>query len=150
MKVARFMIEESTDMSDETQGSSEMVERVDAGDRFVEVMFARTARQARGAAGYLARRDIPARVESDIGLSPGCGVAVLVPSTKLLSASELLAARADEDEKFAESDDSEEFDDEIEDEEDDDGPEDLEDDDEDDDDDDDEFDDEDFDDDEDV
>lgn len=106
-------------MTDESHGSPDVLERVDAGDEFVEVMFARSAEQANGAVGYLAQREIPARVESNAGLSPDCGVAVLVPSARLMSASEILAARTDDEEETDDSDDSEEFEDEIDDDEDD-------------------------------
>lgn len=90
-------------------------------EELVEVMYARTVGEAKACIRELLASDIPARMESGMGL--GDGVAVLVPADRLILASEILAAKADddedeeEDEETAEDDTDdadEEFDDEDE------------------------------------
>ncbi|MBX3395632.1 MAG: hypothetical protein KF841_09720 [Phycisphaerae bacterium] len=79
---------------------------------FVEVFFARSRSEADRCCRRLEAVSIPAQVESAASLPSECGVAVLVPSTRLVEASEILTRMAhdDEDEDFEIDDDDEDDD----------------------------------------
>lgn len=83
-------------MMDEGMNSGNVLHWVD-GTKYVEVMFAKSVNEARDCIGFLEDRLIPARLENTRELSQTCGVAVLVPADRFVEASEVLAAR-DEDE----------------------------------------------------
>lgn len=99
-------------MMDETMATANTLQS--AGEvEFVEVMFARTMEEARDCVSFLLERDVPARIESQPGMQPAYGVAVLVPGDRMIEASEMLAARADDEEEEEEEED--EFEDDLED-----------------------------------
>jgi hypothetical protein len=66
----------------------------------VEVMFAKSLDEAFGCRSLLQEQDIPALVEDGATASPRCGIAVLVPSDRLVEASEVLATRAQDDDQL--------------------------------------------------
>lgn len=79
---------------------------------FVEVVFAKSADEAIGCRDLLENRNIPARLEDGAKPDRHCGFAVLVPSDRLLEASELLVTRPQErddldDVPFVDDDDAE-------------------------------------------
>lgn len=109
-------------MKDETMGSGNVLHWVD-GTKYVEVMFAKSVSEARECIGFLEDQLIPARLENTRELAQNCGVAVLVPADRFVDASELLAARDEEEgvDSDVESDeDLEDADDDADDEEEDD------------------------------
>jgi hypothetical protein len=120
-------------MVDEGAGSRDASDGVeDAG--LVEVMFAKSLSEAVGCRSLLQEQNIPARVEDDSAAGRRCGIAILVPSDRLIEASELLATRVqddgqpeddgDGDENVAELEDDgddEDYDDDYEDQEEDEG-----------------------------
>ncbi|HKQ49987.1 MAG TPA: hypothetical protein VJZ71_18070 [Phycisphaerae bacterium] len=106
-------------MKDETMGSGNVLHWVD-GTKYVEVMFAKSVSEARECIGFLEDQLIPARLENTRELAQNCGVAVLVPADRFVDASELLAAREEEEgtDSDVESDDElEDADDDVEEEE---------------------------------
>lgn len=98
-------------MADESLGSGKVLEKT--GDTaFVEVMFAKSLIEAADCKTLLQSHDIPAQVEIDSQVAKRCGIAILVPSDRLIEASELLASRAEEDEDFDDYEDDDEEEDE--------------------------------------
>lgn len=97
-------------MMDETMGPSNTMNCTGEKD-FVEVMFARSMPEARDFVSYLLEQEIPARLENTGGAVPACGVAILVPSDRMIEAAELLAARVDAEDDSDEVEGEEEFDD---------------------------------------
>lgn len=83
-------------MMDETKGASRIMQFAEETD-FVEVMFARSQTQASECLQLLLDRAIPARLEETDGPVSRTGVAILVPNGRMIEASELLAARVDDD-----------------------------------------------------
>jgi hypothetical protein len=65
--------------------------------RFVEVMFAKSDDEAIGCRDLLAEQDIPARIEDTEHRNCRSGIAVLVPSDRVVEASELLVTRPQDD-----------------------------------------------------
>jgi hypothetical protein len=109
-------------MKDENMSSGNVLHWVD-GTKYVEVMFAKSVSEARECIGFLEDQLIPARLENTRELAQNCGVAVLVPADRFVDASELLAAREEEegaDSDVEGDDDLEDADDDAEDEEEDD------------------------------
>ena len=86
---------------------------------FVEVMFARTSDEASHFRSFLSQKAIPALVERNPELPDQCGVAVLVPSEKLVEASQqitwLMAHDDDDDEDVEFDDDDDDHDDDLDD-----------------------------------
>lgn len=83
---------------------------------FVEVLFARSSVEAREFLGMLQQHNIPARMESSATPQRESGVAVLVPSDRLIEASEFLAAAAQLEEEESDTDDDvDDFDDDYDD-----------------------------------
>ncbi len=81
---------------------------------FVEVMYARTPDEASHLRSFLSEKAIPALVERNPDLPDQCGVAVLVPSEKLVEASQQLTwlmAHDDDDDEDVEFDDDDDDDD---------------------------------------
>jgi len=97
-------------MVDEGYGSGNLLQKIE-GEGFVEVMFAKSTSEADGCMGFLLERQIPARLEVDPNVAKRCGIAVLVPASRLIEASELLATKAQDDDDFEEFDDEDEDDD---------------------------------------
>jgi hypothetical protein len=98
-------------MVDEGLGSGNLLEKTEDAT-FVEVMFAKSLDEAAVCQSFLQEQQIPARVEIDSAVAKRCGIAILVPSDRLIEASELLASRAQDDENL---DDYEDDDDELDD-----------------------------------
>jgi len=69
-------------------------------DGFVEVVFAKSPVEASGCRDLLQEQNIPAFVESNAGVNLRSGIAVLVPSDRLVEASDLLATHPQEDDDF--------------------------------------------------
>lgn len=82
------------------------------GADFVEVMYAKSLDEADRLCALLQQKSIPATIEQDPVLPTQCGVAVLVPSEKLVQASQVLTLMAhdDEDDEDFEFDDDEDED----------------------------------------
>ncbi len=86
---------------------------------FVEVAFARTVDEARSHCEVLLNNAIPAYIEAGTGKPAPCGIAVLIPSDRLVDASEFLTIQAqieDDDEDvddFDDDDDDEDDDDDL-------------------------------------
>lgn len=76
---------------------------------FVEVMFAKCSEEAKACCALLEEHTIPARMERRTA-STALGVAVLVPDTQLIEASEVLILRAEDDDEGGDDD----FDDDME------------------------------------
>lgn len=104
-------------MVDEGVGSGNILDGVGIEpENFVEVMFAKSVAEAKDCCGFLAQQHIAARIEVDPDVSRRCGIAVSVPADRLVEASELLAARSQEDEDEEDDDYDDDYDDEDEDE----------------------------------
>ncbi len=86
-------------MSGKDVGSTDAVDGVD-GLGLVEVMFAKSLDEAFGCRTLLQEQDIPARVEDGATASRRCGIAILVPSDRLVEASEVLATRTQDDDQL--------------------------------------------------
>ncbi|MFH1417378.1 MAG: hypothetical protein ABII12_03720 [Planctomycetota bacterium] len=86
-------------MADEGVGSRDLVKQIES-DGFVEVMFTKSMSEATDCRRLLLARQIPAEVEADPNVSRQCGIAVLVPANRVVEASELLAARAQDNHSF--------------------------------------------------
>ncbi len=128
-------------MVDDTR-TSKRIENLDNGG-FVEVMFAKSQHEAADLCNLLEEQHIPVRLEESTGPVSHSGIALLVPSARLVEASELLAgfdqeeeeeefdddAGDDEEEEYEDEDEDDDFDDDFDDEEEDEEYEDLEDDD---------------------
>lgn len=93
-------------MMDETMGTANTVNYAEQTD-FVEVMYARSLQEARECISFLLERDVPSRLETERGMQPDYGVAVLVPTDRLVEASELLAAMAQLEEEGEEAEEDE-------------------------------------------
>ncbi len=108
-------------MMDETMGIANTVKCAEETD-FVEVMFARNTQEAKDCIQFLLENQVPSRLESERGKQAEYGVAVLVPSDRMIEATELLAARAqleDEDEEGEDEELDDDLDDDLDDEDDD-------------------------------
>lgn len=79
--------------------------RFSSDEEFVEVVFARSSSEARQFVGMLQEHEIPAQLESGAAAARESGVAVLVPSDRLVEASECLSAFAQLEDEDVESDD---------------------------------------------
>lgn len=110
-------------MMDNYMGTTDTLNAPDQED-LVEVMFARNSAEAKACIRELLASNIPARMEGGKGMGGGYGVAVLVPSDRLILASEILAAKAQDEEEEEEEElegdeeDADDADDEFEDEDD--------------------------------
>ena len=129
-------------MIDDTR-TSDCIEDLDSGG-FVEVMFAKSQHEAADLCNLLEEQHIPVRLEESKGAVSRSGIALLVPSARLVEASELLTGLDqeeeeeefdddvgddEEDEEYEDEDEDDDFDDDFDDEEEDEEYEDLEDDD---------------------
>jgi len=88
-------------MLDDGLGSREVLDKAVGAD-YVEAMYAKTLEEAKECCRLLEEGHIPARFEDDADLDRG--VAILVPESRLVEASELLAARVQQDSVDVEDD----------------------------------------------
>ncbi len=84
-------------------------------ENLVEVMFARSTAEANDCVRALIESDIPARMEGSGRPGAGYGIAVLVPPDRMILASELLAAKAHDDEEDEEEEGEDSTDEEVDD-----------------------------------
>jgi hypothetical protein len=104
---ALFLLQEWTLMTHNENTTADSMNMTDH-ENLVEVMFARSTAEANECVRALIESDIPARMEGSGRPGAGYGIAVLVPPDRMILASELLAAKAhdDEDEEDEESEDT--------------------------------------------
>lgn len=80
-------------MSRNTVGNARTLSPEALGEDFVAVMFAETRAEAQTCCEALIAGGIPARIEDDDLIGRSAGISVLVPSSRLEEASDLLASR---------------------------------------------------------
>lgn len=83
--------------------------------KLIEVAYAKTLDEARSHCAVLQSNSIPAYVEPDVGMPKPCGIAVLIPSDRLIEASAFLTIQAqvedDDEDDFDDDDDYDDLDD---------------------------------------
>jgi len=87
-----FLHQEWFHMDDGDNGASKIM-HVQAEPGYVEVMFASSRNEASACCEFLRGIEIPARLEDTREFDAGLGIAVLVPASRFVEASEQLACR---------------------------------------------------------